>query len=124
MIEINIGALVVLLGIPTAATGFCFWMLEHRIQKREKQKEAEEAKRQKEAAARERAREDLQIITIQGTSAAIALGEATARAVQRIPDAHCNGDMHAALNYAAEIKHKQKDFLAAQGIHALHQDGK
>lgn len=69
MIEINIGALVVLLGIPTAATGFCFWMLEHRIQKREKQKEAEEAKRQKEAAARERAREDLQIITIQGTSA-------------------------------------------------------
>lgn len=45
MIEINIGALAVLLGIPTAATGFCFWMLEHRIQKREKQKEAEEAKR-------------------------------------------------------------------------------
>ena len=41
MIEINIGALVVLLGIPTAVTGFCFWMLEHRIQKREKQKEAE-----------------------------------------------------------------------------------
>ncbi len=119
MIEINIGALVVLLGIPTAATGFCFWMLEHRIQKREKQKEAEEAKRQKEAAARERAREDLQIITIQGTSAAIALCEATARAVQRIPDAHCNGDMHAALDYAAKITHAQKDFLASQGIHAI-----
>lgn len=117
--SINIGALVVLLGIPTAATGFCFWMLEHRIQKREKQKEAEEAKRQKEAAARERAREDLQIITIQGTSAAIALGEATARAVQRIPDAHCNGDMHAALDYAAKIKHAQKDFLTSQGIHAI-----
>ena len=119
MIEINIGALVVLLGIPTAVTGFCFWMLEHRIQKREKQKEAEEAKRQKEAAARERAREDLQIITIQGTSAAIALGEATARAVQRIPDAHCNGDMHAALDYAAKIKHAQKDFLTSQGILAI-----
>ena len=99
MIEINIGALVVLLGIPTAVTGFCFWMLEHRIQKREKQKEAEEAKRQKEAAARERAREDLQIITI--------------------PDAHCNGDMHAALDYAAKIKHAQKDFLTSQGIHAI-----
>ena len=81
--------------------------------------EAEEAKRQKEAAARERAREDLQIITIQGTSAAIALGEATARAVQRIPDAHCNGDMHAALDYAAKIKHAQKDFLTSQGIHAI-----
>ena len=46
MIEINIGALVALMGIPTAVTGFCFWMLEHRIQKREKQKEAEEAHRQ------------------------------------------------------------------------------
>lgn len=119
MIEINIGALVALLGIPTAVTGFCFWLLEHRIQKRERQKEAEEAKHQKEAADRECAREDLQIITIQGTSAAIALGEATARAVQRIPDAHCNGDMHAALDYAAKIKHAQKDFLASQGIHAI-----
>ena len=29
MIEINIGALVALLGIPTAVTGFCFWLLEH-----------------------------------------------------------------------------------------------
>ena len=35
MIEINIGALVVLLGIPTAVTGFCFWMLEHRIQNKQ-----------------------------------------------------------------------------------------
>ena len=121
MIEINIGALVALLGIPTAVTGFCFWLLEHRIQKREKQKEAEEAKHQKEAADRERAREDLQIITIQGTSAAIALGEATARAVQRIPDAHCNGDMHAALDYAAKVKHEQKDFLTRQGIESIYE---
>ena len=119
MIEINIGALVVLLGIPTAVTGFCFWMLEHRIQKREKQKEAEEAKRQKEAAARERAREDLQIITIQGTSAALPPGAAPARPAPRIPAAHSNGDMHAALDYAAKIKHAQKDFLTSQGIHAI-----
>lgn len=119
MIEMSIGSLIAMMGIPTAVTGFFFWLLEHRIQKREKQKEAEEAKRQKEAAARERAREDLQIITIQGTSAAIALGEATARAVQRIPDAHCNGDMHAALDYAAKVKHEQKDFLTKQGIQAI-----
>ena len=91
MIEINIGALVVLLGIPTAATGFCFWMLEHRIQKREKQKEAEEAKRQKEAAARERAREDLQIITIQGTSAAIALAALYGRALFTVTNSFYEG---------------------------------
>ena len=58
---------------------------------------------------------------IKGTSAAIALGEATARAVQRIPDAHCNGDMHAALEYATKVKHEQKDFLTKQGIHALYE---
>ena len=44
------------------------------------------------------------------------LGEATARAVQRIPDAHCNGDMHAALDYAQKVKHEQKDFLNEQAL--------
>lgn len=42
-----------------------------------------------------------------------------ARVMQRIPDTHCNGDMHAALDYAAKIKHAQKDFLTSQGIHAI-----
>ena len=51
----------------------------------------------------------------------IALGEATARAVQRIPDAHCNGDMHAALDYAAKVKHEQKDFLTRQGIESIYE---
>ena len=46
----------------------------------------------------------------------LALGEATARAVQRIPDAHCNGDMHAALDYAQKVKHEQKDFLNEQAL--------
>lgn len=36
-----------------------------------------------------------------------------------IPDAHCNGDMHAALDYAKKIKHEQKDFLQEQAVHAL-----
>jgi len=30
-----------------------------------------------------------------------------------------SGDMHAALDYAAKIKHAQKDFLTSQGIHAI-----
>jgi len=53
------------------------------------------------------------------TPAASARRGAAARAVQRIPDAHCNGDMHAALDYAAKIKHAQKDLLTSQGIHAI-----
>ena len=63
--------------------------------------------------------EQMMLKLIERNWAAIALGEATAKAVQRIPDAHCNGDMHAALEYAGQIKHNQKEFLAAQGIHAI-----
>ena len=96
------------MGIPSAVMGFIVWRLEKRISKQEEKIEE-----------REKAREDLMLLQVQNTRAAVALAEATARAVKRIPDAKCNGDMDAALEYAAEIKHKQKDFLAEQGIRAL-----
>lgn len=130
---IDMDALIALMGIPSAVTGFCFWLLQRKIQNQEKEREKQEearrkaaekeaADRNRKAEDREKAREQLQIIMVQGTSAAIALAEATAKAVQRIPDAHCNGDMHAALSYAAKIKGAQKDFFREQGIHALLED--
>ena len=70
-------------------------------------------------AQQQRLQEQLMLKLIESNWAAIALAEATAKAVQRIPDAHCNGDMHEALEYAGRIKHSQKEFLAAQGIHAI-----
>lgn len=112
--EVNIGlgqmvlAFVAAMGIPSAIMGLIIWRLERRIDKREK-----------EQAAQEQGQKDLFVLVVQGTNAAIALGEATARAVQRIPDAHCNGDMHDALDYAADIKHKQKYFLTRQGVSSL-----
>ena len=109
-------AFILALGIPSALTGFLVWNFERKIAKREAKREKEQEERHKKEAEREKAREELQILTIQGVSAAIALGEATAKAVQRIPDAHCNGDMHDALNYAIKIQHKQKDFLTRMGI--------
>lgn len=109
-------AFILALGIPSALTGFLVWNFERKIAKREAKREKEQEELHKKEAEREKAREELQILTIQGVSAAIALGEATAKAVQRIPDAHCNGDMHDALNYAIKIKHKQKDFLTRMGI--------
>ena len=109
-------AFILALGIPSALTGFHVWNFERKIAKREAKREKEQEERYKKEAEREKAREELLILTIQGVSAAIALGEATAKAVQRIPDAHCNGDMHDALNYAIKIKHKQKDFLTRMGI--------
>ncbi len=101
--------LIFAIGIPSAITGFCFWMLEKKIESR-----------QKEQDKKDDARKQNEIIVLKGVNAAIALGEATARAVQRIPDAHCNGDMHQALAYAEKIKHEQKDFLTEQGVEAIY----
>lgn len=109
VIELTLGGLVTLLGIPTAITAFCSWMLQRRITRREAAQEE-----------REKAREKNEVLIIQGMGAAIALGEATAEAVQRIPDAHCNGDMHAALEYARKVKHQHKEFLTEQSVQALY----
>lgn len=105
-IELTFAGLVTLLGIPTAITAFCSWMLQRRITKREDAQDA-----------RERAREKNEVLIIRSTGAAIALGEATATALK---NGHCNGEMEAALEYARKVKHEQKDFLTEQGIHALY----
>lgn len=118
----NIWPILAALGIPTALTGVFIRRLEKSMDKREAEREAAQAERDRKAEERERNREKLDLVLLQSTSAAIALGEATAKAVQRIPDAHCNGDMHAALDYAAKVKHDQKNFLTSLGIHALHDD--
>lgn len=102
-------AIIIAMGIPSAITAFCFWLLERKMERK-----------QKEQDKKDDARKQNEIIVLKGVNAAIALGEATARAVQRIPDAHCNGDMHQALEYAEKIKHEQKDFLTAQGVEAIY----
>lgn len=91
---------------------------------RERKAAKADKKRAEEAAAaakaheaeREKAREDMMILLIKSTRASIALGVATAHALQR---GHTNGDTESALDYALQIKNEQKDFLAAQGIHAM-----
>ena len=102
VIELSVGGLLTLLGIPTAITSLGLWLLQRRISKREA------------------VREQNEVLLVQNTRAALALAEATAVAVQRIPDAHCNGDMHAALEYARKVKHAQKDFLTEQGVKAIY----
>ena len=106
--------------LPSGVVGFCFWLAQQKLQKEAKKRDEEEKKKREDEERREKLREKQELYLVKGVSAAIALGEATAKAVQRIPDAHCNGDMHAALDYAAKVKHEQKDFLAEQGIHMLY----
>ena len=106
--------------LPSAVAAFCFWLIEKKIEKRSQKEDEERKKRQKDIDKQEAARQKNELLTAQAIGAAIALGEATARAVQRIPDAHCNGDMDAALNYAAKVKHDQKDFLYGHGLENIY----
>lgn len=120
--EISLSALLLIMGVPTAVTGLCFWAIENTITRRQKKEDEERAKRQAYVDEKERKRDDMMYLVIQNTNAAIALSEATARAVERIPDANCNGDMHAALEYASKVKHEQKEFLTREGIKNIYED--
>ncbi len=108
--------LLIAAGIPSAITAFCFWLIERRIQVRAEEEKEERMKRRKELDAKEENREQLQYMTVKALDGALALSEATARAVQRIPDAKCNGDMHKALEYEQEAKHDLENFLTRQGV--------
>lgn len=105
-------AFLAAMSVPSAITGVIVWRFQRKMEKRDSEKEQA-------AAEQEKARESLQILHTQGTLAAITLAEATARAVERIPDTHCNGDMHAALEYATGVERKIRDFLETQGVKAV-----
>ena len=97
--------ILLVMGIPTAVTGFLVWWLKRVIDKRDAK-----------AAEREQNTEKLMLMIMQETRATNVLATATAKAVQRIPDAHCNGDMTEALTRASEIQNEEKEFLLDQGI--------
>mgnify|MGYP007112544651 CR=1 FL=1 len=101
----EVAEIIVLMGIPSALTGFLFWILKRHIDKSEKKREE-----------REKNTETLMLMIMQTSRATNVLAEATARAVQRIPDAKCNGDMTHALEEATRIQKEEKDFILDQGI--------
>lgn len=95
-------------GIPSALTGLFFWMLKKSIDKKERVREQ-----------REKNTERLMMMLVNTSKANNKLAEATARAVQRIPDAKCNGDMTQALAEAAQYLQEEKKFLMEQGINHI-----
>lgn len=102
----NVLSLILSVGLPGALTGFWFWLLQRKLTKaEEKKKETDEARRKNE------------VLTLKGINAAIALSEACALALK---NGHTNGETEAALKYAREVKHEQKDFLQSQGIANLY----
>ena len=103
---------LIVAAIPSIIAALSVWMLQKKITKAESERQKREEKQ-----------EALQMIILDSVNGAIALSEATARAVQRIPDAHCNGDMHAALDDIEDAMKTQKRMLIKAGVHdIMHED--
>lgn len=95
-------------GILSAVMGMLVWMLKRHIDKRD----AKQDKRTKNIEA-------LMMLMLKDSRSTNILATATAKAVQRIPDAHCNGDMTEALRQAEKIQKEEKDFFTQQGLEHL-----
>lgn len=115
-------ALLLALGIPAAMTGFIIRRFEKRLDERDKKRDLEQQERERKAEERERNREKMNQLQLQSIMASLCLGEATAKAVQRIPDAHCNGDMTKALEKVENVRASQREFLTNLGMHYLYDD--
>lgn len=107
-----------IIGILASAgiVSFPIWLLKRHIDKKEKKREEEERKEAEERAARDKKIETFMLYIMRNGRATNILAEATARAVQRIPDAHCNGDMTKALEDAAKLQKEEKEFMFDQGV--------
>lgn len=103
--------IVLAMGIPSALMGLLVWWFKRYIDKRDKRAEEREKKIEK-----------LMLMIMQTGRANNVLATATARAVQRIPDAHCNGDMSSALEQAAKIQKEEQAFLMNNGVEHIFGD--
>lgn len=101
----DMNAIVLAAGIPSGLFGLLLWYFKKKIDARDR--------RQQE---KEKNHEALMLMIMQSSRANSVLCTAIAKAVQRIPDAHCNGDMEAALRVMQQASQEEKDFLVAQGV--------
>lgn len=101
----EIAELLLLFGIPSAITGLGVWWFKRRVEQSEKKSQEQQQNI-----------EALIMMMVQSSKANQIGITAIAKAVQRIPDAHCNGDMTAALEQMEAIQQKEKQFLIDKGI--------
>lgn len=93
-------------GLPSTALSAMFGYFIHRVEKREVKQDAE-------SKEREQRREKFELLQMKGTLSAMALGEATAKALK---NGHANGETEKALAYEETVKHEIRDFMTEQGI--------
>lgn len=108
----SVNELLIAWGIPaaisTAIIGLVVWYFKRYLDRRE----VEDKKR-------EESLEQFMLYILRDSRATSVLAAATAKAVQRIPDAKCNGDMKEALAKAEKIQTEEKDFIFNQGINNI-----
>lgn len=98
-------AFVAAMGIPSAITGMAVWWLKKQMDKRDAALDE-----------KEKNTERMILLIAQNSRATYTVAEATAKAVQRIPDANCNGDMTEALAKAKKLQMEEQQFLIDQGV--------
>ncbi len=86
-------------GIPSAITGTAISIFLSRFAKKQEEKE--------------KAREEINVLLIQGVNASISLGEAVAIAQK---NGKSNGETEKALKYAKDSKHDITNFLTRKGV--------
>lgn len=109
-------------GVFAGIVSLGFWWLKKKIdaqeaERKEREKAAEAARQE-----REKATQDLILLMLKESRSTNILAMATAKAVQRIPDAHCNGDMTKAITDATALQSEEKNFLFDQGIRHIFGD--
>ena len=94
-----------LFAIPSSITGlFVWWMKKKLDQQEERQLE------------REKNQYKLMGMMMNSTKANSIGIQAVARAVQRIPDAHANGDIDSAIEEMDKLQKEEDNFLTEQGV--------
>lgn len=95
-------------GIPSALFGLAVWYFKRAMEKQEKKNQE-----------REKNREDFELMMLKSIRENTNLGIATAKAVQRIPQAKCNGDMTEALKRVDQAIKEENDFFTKHGVHHI-----
>ena len=92
---VELWSIILAAGIPSTITGLIVgWFVKHQNDK-------------------DKAREEINVLLIQGIGASISLGEAASIALR---DGKTNGETKAALRYAKDAKHDITNFLTKQGV--------
>lgn len=94
-----------LFAIPSSITGLFVWWVKKKLDQQE-QRQLE----------REKNQEKLMVMMMNSTKANSIGIQAVARAVQRIPDAHANGDIDSAIEEMDKLQKEENNFLTEQGV--------